>query len=90
MARPRGQFDANKERCYQLVLQLSKYGPCFATNAYLGTRLDCCTKQIQRYLNSLELEGRLSLKTQKPKTNPDGSYYSKRLIEISRVQRSEP
>lgn len=86
MPRPRGQFDANKEKVFTLIQSLSHKGSCFATSRYLAGKMECGEKQIQRYLHSLRTEGRIRILTGKPLSRPEGGFYRKRFIKITPQQ----
>lgn len=60
MARPRGQFDEQKEVCYQLIIRLTK-PTCWASNGFLATKLGCSVRQVTRYIAALVKENRLVL-----------------------------
>jgi predicted ArsR family transcriptional regulator len=64
MARPRGQFDANKERTFSLIAELAGTRAwCKARSSYLASRLGVQERQVKRYLTALKREGRLEVET---------------------------
>jgi DNA-binding transcriptional MocR family regulator len=58
MARPKGQFQTNKEKLYAKLVGLTN-PRCWASNRFLAEAIGVSVRQVQRYLHQLVKEGRI-------------------------------
>lgn len=88
MARPAGQFNQQKERCYTVLKVLAGYtGTCTSSNLFLSKHLGVCLKQVSTYLKVLREEDRIEIETSSLETNSNTkSRYRKRSIKIRQPQ----
>jgi hypothetical protein len=90
MARPVGQFDDNKEKCYKLILYFHGMGSeCFASDEYFGNKIGCGPKQVQRYLKALQDEGRIRIDTSPARKMEGVGFARKRSIVLASPKLSQ-
>lgn len=85
MARPVGQFNAQKETCFNILSKLSGPKGCTSTNKFLSACLGVNINQVAKYLRALKAEGRITVTTTPLKINSNTrSKYRKRWIEVAK------